>query len=135
MKENRNTESYPLTTDREKSNFLKATLSFDNSQNMNQTSKSVQIDEMVTQYSSYTDNTPRITRRHEITSGTKKRFLTKIFLTVPMYILSQNQKLVLRFTYLPFVFVMWTIPLFWRIPLVRTHLRAHHNNFAYVTYL
>lgn len=34
MKENRNTESYPLTTDREKSNFLKATLSFDNSQNM-----------------------------------------------------------------------------------------------------
>ena len=25
MKENRNTESYPLTTDREKSNFLKAT--------------------------------------------------------------------------------------------------------------
>ena len=34
MKENRNTESYPLSTDREKSNILKVTLSFDNSKNM-----------------------------------------------------------------------------------------------------
>lgn len=33
MKEKSNTESYPVTTDREKSNFLKVTLSFDNSQN------------------------------------------------------------------------------------------------------
>ena len=61
MKENRNTKSYPLTTAREKSRFLKVTLSFNNSH-----FKALKKKKNLRQISQYKFETKAQARKHQL---------------------------------------------------------------------